>query len=65
MRLLDHMGPSKASSHVIFSQVDFNAGRGYDPSSGSFLVTFEGVYIFHLQAMAMADHIAWLAIQVL
>lgn len=63
-RLSDHFGPSTVTTHVLFSQVDFNLGSGFDPATGSFLVDVDGVYVFHLQVMAMADHIAWLTIKV-
>ncbi|XP_067942534.1 collagen alpha-1(X) chain-like [Watersipora subatra] len=63
-RLLDHFGPSVETTHIIFSRIDLNLGDGYEPASGAFNVPADGVYVFHLEAMAMADHIAWLAIKV-
>jgi len=63
-RLSEHFGPIEESAHLIFPQVDTNVGSGYDPASGSFLVTIDGVYAFHLHVMAVSNYIAWLAIKV-
>lgn len=61
---MEHFGPSTINANIVFSQVDFNLGTGYEAASGSFVVPTDGVYIFHLQVMAMADYIAWLALKV-
>lgn len=63
-RLREHFGPSTTKSLILFTKVDINLGHGFDPSNGSFMAVKEGLYVFHLQVMAMADHIAWLELQV-
>ena len=50
---------------VLFNKVEINLGNGFDPSNGSFMAIKDGLYVFHLQVMAMADHIAWLELQVI